>query len=202
MASSSASVKGSGRSNAGRPLDDGEDVRGRRIALLERGRRYGGRRACASVTALQHAIDIVLLQAFASSLRPVQQPVVFAHSDIRERLHLRGDVVDLEGDVVDAPNLDHGVDPLLDEAERLDHFLRALSGDVLKRAGRVDVGGALIELVAKLDLDAPLAQDPGDLLDHLGGPENIRSCLLGRLDDVLELSTWRRRAARRTCATA
>ena len=33
----------------------------------------------------------------------------------------------------------------------------------------------------------PLAQHPSDLLDHLGGPENIRSCLLGRLDDVLEL---------------
>ncbi|HEU4476723.1 MAG TPA: hypothetical protein VFR71_08540 [Methyloceanibacter sp.] len=79
-------------------------------------------------------------------------------------VHLRGDVLDLEGDVVDAPDLNHGVDALLDEAERFHHLLGTLPGDVLKRARGVDVGGALVDLVAKRDISALLAQGPGDLI--------------------------------------
>src|SRR6202521_935145 len=97
-------------------------------------------------------IDIVLLQPVAPALGSVQEVAVLAPRRLRKGLHPRGDVVDLEGDVVDAPDLDHGVDALLDETERPHHLAGPLPGDVLEGAGGVEVRGALVDLVAKLDV--------------------------------------------------
>ena len=84
---------------------------------------------------------------------------------------------------VHTQDIEHGVDAAFEIAHHLDHFADALAGQVLERAGEIDVGRAAVDLVAGRPVDALFAQRPGGLLDLLGGGENVGGCLLGRLHD-------------------
>ena len=126
----------------------------------------------------------MLLQAFAVGLgdRPAA-----AVSSCAKRSNLAVASPILWATVADAPDFDHGVDALLDKVERPHDLGGALAGDVLERAGRIDVDRALIELFAERGREALLPQRPGDLLNVLRGRQDFRGGFLGRFDDLVEL---------------
>ena len=136
------------------------------------GLRRGGVRALFRLA--QGPIHVVLPQPGPLALRTVQQ------AGLHRRAHL-------VGNVMRAPDIDHGVDALFDETQSAHDFGHALSRDVLELASGVDVDRVLVEPVAELRRDAILAQRPGDFLDVLGCGQNLRGCLLGGLDDLIEL---------------
>jgi len=82
------------------------------------------------------------------------------------------------GLVLEPPDVDHGVDAAFQIAQQMDHLAGALASEILERAGGVDVGRLGVDQVADLGLDALLAQGPGDLLDLLGGSEDVRDIAL------------------------
>ncbi len=88
---------------------------------------------------------------------------------------------------VEAPDADHRVDPALEVVHHLDHLAGALAGQILERAGGIDVGRLAIDEVADRGVQALLAHRPGDLLDLLGGGQDVGGRGLGRLDDRIEL---------------
>lgn len=66
------------------------------------------------------------------------------------------------------------------------HAARALRGEILERAGRVDLRGVPIEGVAQLGIDSGLAQGPGGFLHLLGGAEDVGGRPLGGAYDGVE----------------
>lgn len=123
-----------------------------------------------------------MFQARAVALRAVQQ--------MRVRTGIiTGRVADRY--VVQSSDIDRRVHALLKESQGIHHLARALTGNVLERAGGVDIGRALIEPFAGLGLDALFAQQPGCFLDVLCRVEYVRSGLFRGVDDCIQL--FRRR---------
>ena len=73
----------------------------------------------------------------------------------------------------------------------LDHLAGTLAGEILERAGAVDVGRALIERVAGVGFRAAFAQRPGDLLDLLN-PSSAKLSQPFRPDSAMSLVLSRR----------
>src|SRR5680860_1300088 len=120
---------------------------------LGRGRRLGG------MLPGQHCVDIVLSQALAVPRRAVQKRAVLIGAMLYRRPSRIGPV----RDAILAPDADHRVDAPLDVTQRAHHLGGPLPGDVLERAGGVDIDRALVELVAERGIDASLPQRPGYL---------------------------------------
>ena len=76
-------------------------------------------------------------------------------------------------DAFDAPNGDHGVDALLDVAQRVDNLAGPLTGKVLERAGGEDIRHLQLDLGTHLGIGSATAELGPKFHQPLGGVQDI-----------------------------
>ncbi len=107
----------------------------------------------------------------AGARRAIEQRVV-AGADLFQRGHILAHI-----DA--APGVEQRIDARFQITQHLHDLVGALAGNVLKRAGGVNVDGFRVEKVAGGRVNARLAQCEADLLHGLGGGENVACRPLG-----------------------
>lgn len=89
--------------------------------------------------------------------------------------------------VLDAPDVDHQVDPAFQVSQDLDNLVGALAGQILEGAGHEDFGRLGVDIVTGRIVRAVFAQDPGLFLNLFGCFQNGLGCPLCLRDNRVEL---------------